>query len=207
MNQLVNPERFNVYPSFVSSNGPAGERLTEYVAKEWKGETHIGETPVSIIEEVVEHGKLAVTAIEKASPKVSRNREEFERLKNDIHCYDQFAAFFSEKVKAAMLVLRYRHSKDISDLEKAAEHLDKSIEYYSELAELTEDTYLYANSMQTQQRKIPISGAEGKNKTWNELYVHYQRELDNLRKNIVLLKTATVQVDTLSGKPVEWLFN
>ena len=207
MSQLVNPEKFNVYPSFVSSNGPIGERLIEYVAKEWKGDTHSGETPVSIIAEVVEHGKIAVTAIEKASTKISRNREEFERLKNDVYCYDQFANFFDKKVRAAMMVLRYSHSKDISDLEKAVIFLEKSLEHYSGLVKLTDDKYLYANSMQTQQRKIPISGAEGKNKTWSELNVHYQRELDNFRKNIGLLKTATVPVDTLTSKPVEWLFN
>jgi len=207
MSQLVNPERFNVYPSFVSSNGPAGERLIEYVEKEWKGEAHCGETPVSIIDEVVEHGRLAVAAIEKASPKVSRNRDEFERLKNDVYCYDQFASFFDQKVRAAMNVLRYRHSKDISDLEKAVIFLEKSMEHYSELLKLTGDKYLYANSMQTQQRRIPISGADGRNKTWSELYVHYQYELDNFRKNIVLLKNSTAPVDTLSSKPVEWFFN
>jgi hypothetical protein len=177
------------------------------VEKDWKGEAHSGETPVSIIEEVAEHGKLAINAIEKASLKVSKNRDEFERFKNDVYCYDQFAGFFDQKVRAAMHVLRYQHSKDISDLEKAVTFLEKSLEHYSELVKLSDDKYLYANSMQTHHRKIPISGAEGKNKTWAEVYVHYQRELDNFRKNIGLLKTSTAPVDTLTGKPVEWLFN
>ncbi|NMC41919.1 MAG: hypothetical protein GYA43_12255, partial [Bacteroidales bacterium] len=207
MSQLVNPERYNVYPSFVSSNGPVGERLIQYAEKEWKGEQHTGETPEQIINEVVEHGKLAVNAIDKASAKVRKNPEEFKRLQNDVYCYNQFACFFDQKVRAAMLVLRYQHSKDVNDLDKAMEYLDKSIEYYSELAELTKDTYLYANSMQTQQRKIPVSGSEGKNKTWAELLVHYKTEQANFRKNIEMLKRSPGSADEFRDKPIDWLFN
>jgi hypothetical protein len=42
--------------------------------------------------------------------------------------------------------------------------------------------------MQTQQRRIPISGANGTNKTWTELLPHYQMELDNFKRNVALLK-------------------
>jgi hypothetical protein len=67
-------------------------------------------------------------------------------------------------------------------------HLEKSIAYYSELADLTKDTYLYANSMQTQQRKIPVGGNDGKNKTWVELLPYYKQELDHFKRNIDSLK-------------------
>jgi hypothetical protein len=66
--------------------------------------------------------------------------------------------------------------------------LEKSLEHYAELVKLTQDSYLYANSMQTAQRRIPIGGDDGKNKTWEELYVHYQKELNNFKKNIQMLK-------------------
>jgi len=55
---------------------------------------------------------------------------------------------------------------------------------------LTKDSYLYANSMQTQQRRIPISGAGGKNKTWEELLPHYEQEYEALKANIELLKNS-----------------
>jgi hypothetical protein len=42
--------------------------------------------------------------------------------------------------------------------------------------------------MQTAQRRIPIGGDDGKNKTWEELFVHYQKELNNFKKNILMLK-------------------
>lgn len=188
MGQLVNPYKYHVYKNFLSSNGPVGEILIDYAEKEWKGETHVGETPPQIIAEVVAHGKLAVEAIEKASSSIGKNKEEFERLKNDVYCYDAFANFFAEKVKAAMLVLNYKYSNDIADLEKAIPHLEKSLAHFNELTRLTKGTYLYANSMQTAQRRIPITGRDGTNKTWEDLLPHYQKEFDVFKRNIDMLK-------------------
>ena len=37
-------------------------------------------------------------------------------------------------------------------------------------------------------RRIPIAGDDGKNKTWGELFVHYQAELENFKNNIAMLK-------------------
>lgn len=55
--------------------------------------------------------------------------------------------------------------------------LEKSVSTYKELAALTKGTYLYANSMQTQQRKIPIRGANGTFKTWEEMLPPFEKEL------------------------------
>ncbi|AXP80037.1 hypothetical protein CJ739_944 [Mariniflexile rhizosphaerae] len=186
--QLVNPYKWRVYPGFYESCGPVGEILLEYAKKEWENSPHEGETPVQIINEIVEHGKQAVLAIDKAEANVTKDKEEFSRLKNDMYCYNAFANFFSEKVETALLVLRYSYSNDIKDLEKALPHLEKSITYYQELVNLTKDTYLYANSMQTAQRRIPIGGDDGNNKTWEELLPHYERELANFKRNLNLLK-------------------
>lgn len=188
--QLVNPSKWRVYPGFHESCGPVGELLLEYAKKEWNHEAHVGETPPQIINEIVQHGKVAVSAINKAAPNVTKDKEEFNRLKNDVYCYDAFANCFSEKVKAAMLVLRYSYSNDIADLDQAVPHLEKALKYYEELVKLTKDTYLYANSMQTAQRRIPIGGDDGNNKTWTELLPHYERELANFKRNLVLLKEA-----------------
>ena len=188
LSQLVNPEKWKVYPGFHESCGPEGEMLIEYMNKEWNKLPHVGEVPPQLISEAVAHGNAAVEAIDKAAPKVTKEKEEFARLKNDVYCYQAFANFFSEKVKAAMLILRYTHSNDLADLEQAVPHVEKSLEYYQQLVDLTKDTYLYANSMQTAQRRIPIGGDDGKNKTWEELLPHYQTEFNNLKKNIEFIK-------------------
>lgn len=189
MTQLINPYRYGLFTLLYNSEGPEGEMLTEYTEKEWKGEKHTGETPVQIINEVKAHGQKAVQAIEQATPSVATNKDEFLRIKNDMYCYDALANSFAEKAEAALLILRYKYSNDISDLEKALPHMQKSLAFYKKLAELTKDTYLYANSMQTQQRKIPVGGDDGKMKTWVELLQVYDKELANFKKNIDSLKT------------------
>lgn len=191
MSQLVNPYKWHVYQSFYGSNGPEGEILLDYAEKEWKGLPHHGETPPQIIEQVTEHARLARQAILAAEGHVTKNKEEFQRLKNDMLCLDAFASFFAEKVKAAQKILRYKYSGDVADLEKALPHLEKSVDYYTSLVKLTENTYLYANSMQTQQRRIPIGGTDGLNKTWKELLPQYIQEKENLKNNITNLKNNT----------------
>ncbi len=188
--QLVNPYKWRVYPGFYESCGPLGEILLEYAKKEWENTPHEGETPVQIINEIVAHGKNAVEAIDKAEATVTKDKEEFARLKNDMYCYNAFANFFAEKVEAALLVLRYSYSNEITHLDKALPHLEKSIAHYQTLVNLTKDTYLYANSMQTAQRRIPIGGDDGNNKTWKELLPHYERELANFKRNLEFLKTS-----------------
>jgi hypothetical protein len=200
--QLVNPAKWRVYPGFHESCGPAGELLLEYAKREWNKQPHAGELPTQIIAEITEHGRLAVEAIDKAEKSVTKDKEEFLRLKNDIHAYKAFADFFSEKVKAAILVLRYSYSNDITDLDKAMPHLEKSIQHYELLVNLTKDSYLYANSMQTAQRRIPIGGDDGNNKTWAELLPHYERELANFKRNLDLLKASKDgKIETKEGKP------
>jgi hypothetical protein len=209
MSQLINPYKYRVWPELYNSDGPEGEKLVDFVEKEWKGEKHIGETPVQTIDEVVKHGKLSVEAIEKAAPYIGTNKAEFNRVKNDMYCNQALGDFFSEKVKAAALVLRYKYSKDVNDLEKALPHLEKSVAFYEKLAGLTKDTYLYANSMQTAQRRVPVGGDDGKNKTWVELLPFYEQELTSFRKNLAALKSgkALAVSQDLSFTPAEITFS
>jgi hypothetical protein len=95
--QLVNPAKWRVYPGFHESCGPVGELLLEYAKKEWNKEPHVGELPTQIIAEITQHGKLAVEAIDQAESKVTKDKEEFLRLKNDMHAYKAFADFFQRK--------------------------------------------------------------------------------------------------------------
>jgi len=188
MAQLVNPEKFGLFTLLYNSEGPVGEMLSEYALKEWKHESHEGETPMDVINKVKAQGKAAVAAIDKATPGVTRDKAEFDRLKNDMYCYDAMGECYAHKAQAALYILRYKYSNDIADLEKAVPEMEQSLQYFRKLTDLTKDTYLYANSMQTQQRKIPVGGNNGKMKTWVELLPVYERELDNFRKNIAQLK-------------------
>ncbi|MGF7233225.1 alpha-d-galacturonidase [Arachidicoccus sp.] len=188
MSELIHPTKYGLFTLLYSSESPKGEMLTEYAKKDWLHQPHMGETPTLIAKEVIENGRNAVNAINAASPYIKKDTAEFNRLKNDIYSYNLLANFYSQKAKAALCVLRYKYSNNISDLEKALPYLESSVQYFSDLAMITKNTYLYANSMQTSQRKIPISGKDGKNKTWVELLPLYQKELANFKKNIQALK-------------------
>ncbi len=184
MTQLIDPARYGLFTLLYESESPEGEMLTQYAEKEWKKQSHVGETPPEVIYEVKEHGHKAVEAIETAASSVTRNKEEFERLKNDMYCYHALANHYAAKAEAALYVLRYKYSNDRRDLEKALPLLQQSVESYEELVSLTKGTYLYANSMQTQQRKIPLRGVNGTYKTWAEVLIPFGTELAIFKRRI-----------------------
>lgn len=205
--QLVNPYKYTVYPGFYESCGPDGEKLIEYVAKEHGAplpvntnfpdnvntkaaahKEHIGELPLQIINECMTHGDRALADIDIVAPYISKNKEEFARLKNDIHCYREFAYAFGYKVRACEHVLNYQYTKDLNELDKALPLLNMSLAHYRILVDLTKDSYLYANSMQTSMRRVPIAGDDGKNKHWAELLPLYEQEVANFVKNLTALK-------------------
>ena len=207
MAQLVNPYKFTIYPGFYESCGPQGEKLIEYVEKEYKGEKHVGELPLDIVNQCVAHGQKASGMIDKmyATAKPTRHEDELRRVANDVACYALFALSFQQKVMAAEQVLNYKWTKDIKYLDAATPLLQNSISLWKQLARITDETYLYANSMQTAQRRIPVGGDNGKMKTWSELAVVYQSELDAFKENIENLKHPVTQtnVKILPAKPAQ----
>jgi hypothetical protein len=210
MTQLINPKRYGYINLLYNSEGPEGEMVIEYAEKEARYQPHTGETPPQVADEVRLHGSKAVAAIEQAAPYITASRDEFNRLKNDMYCYQALANFYAFKAKAALQVLQYKYSHNISDLERAIPLLQNSVQYFTELAARTDTTYLYANSMQTGQRKIPVSGKDAKNKTWSELLVVYKQELQNFIKHIDALKkqgagAGVINMQPLKNAPVQWL--
>jgi hypothetical protein len=106
-----------------------------------------------------------------------------------MYCYQAMANHYAHKAQAALYVLRYKYSNDIKDLEKALPLLRQSVIDYKVLVGFTQSAYLYANSMQTQQRKIPIRGVDGTFKTWAEVLVPFEKELAHFSHKIDSLKT------------------
>jgi hypothetical protein len=191
MTQFINPFRYGVFTLMYESEAPEGEMIIDYAEKQWKQQPHIGETPMQIANEILVHGKNAVEAINKAAPFIKKDVEEFNRLKNDMYIHNEMAKFYSDKVKAAIQVLRFKYSNDVADLEKALPLLESSVLHYKELVKLTEDTYLYANSMQTKQRKIPMRGVDKTFIHWKEMLPVYEVEIANFKNSIDSLKNNT----------------
>ncbi len=205
MSELVNPYKYTIYPGFYESCGPQGEKLIEYVEKEWKQQAHEGELPLDIVNQCVAHGEKALAAISSVNG-VTRHSHEFLRLQNDMRCYDLFARSFRAKVLAAQQVLNYKWSKNVEYLDAAVPLLEISLENWRKLAAVTAETYLYANSMQTAQRRIPVGGDNGNFKTWTDMLPVYEEELEALKLNIAQLKspkTTNVGSNAVAARPAK----
>jgi hypothetical protein len=191
LDELVNPGPYGPVSGLWEWHAPPGERLDVYIKKEWTGQAHEGETPLSVIEDASRFAAQAVTAMEKAAPLVTKNRDEFDRLRNDMHCIQLVSRNYEEKVRAAMLVLRYDLSRDRQDMQKAVVHLEKGLEIYRMLAERTAKTYRYSNTLQTGHRRIPIRG-------WKDdkpYYFHWQQMLPLYEEELVQFKARVANLD------------
>ena len=191
LDALVRPEKYREFPELWESQSPPGERLKDFAEREWKKLAHEGETPVSINAEVLAFSAQAVAAIDDAAPLVTKNAEEFARLRNDVHAIRAMSENYVAKTEAAMAVLRHGYSRDLADMEAAERALAASLEAFRTLTALTKDAYKAANSMQTAQRRIPVPGGkngQAANYHWTQLLPIYEQELADFRAQVTALK-------------------
>ena len=201
MTQLIDPERYNALTLLWEGDAPPGERLADYVRKEWEHESHEGETPVGVAAEVMESAIRAVAAVEAARPFVTKNHDEFERLANDMHCMEAQYRYYHAKTRAAALVLRYGYSRDLADLRAALPLLRESVEHYRRLVALTDKTYREACSVHSASRRIPFLGAPGRYTHWRDCLPAYERELATFERNLKLLETSGPQTTQRERPP------
>jgi hypothetical protein len=190
LDQLVDPVKYHANVQLWESMAPPGERLPEYVDRDWNKQPHAGETPPRVIWEILHYSEQAEKEIDDAAAQVTGNADEFGRLLNDIHCIREMSLNYAAKAQAALLVLRYGHSHEIADLQKAAALLAVSLDHYKALARLTAETYAYANSLQTSQRSIPVKGSvngQPANYHWTQLVPVYEKELADFQARVAAL--------------------
>ncbi len=190
MTQLINPVRYNEFPLLWTGDAPPGERLKDYVAREWNHQSHEGETPLGVADEVVESTRRAVAALDAAAPRVTLNRDEFARLANDVRAVHRQMLYYQAKTRAAALVLRYGYSRDLDDLRKALPLLQDSLDHYRQLLALTDAAYREACSIHSHFRRVPFLGAPGRYTHWRDCIPAYERELANFQRNLKLLETS-----------------
>jgi hypothetical protein len=192
LDQLVNAPKYKPYPELWESQSPPGERLAEFAERDWKQQPHEGETPPQIIAEIEAFSARAVEAIDAAEPLVTKNRDEYLRLRNDIRCIRAMSQNYAAKAAAALQVLRYGYSHDLKDMERAEVLLAASLTHYRTLTALTVDTYTAANSMQTSQRRVPVPGGingQPANYHWKHLLPLYEAELVDFKNQVAALKS------------------
>lgn len=207
LDQLVNPNRYNAIRDLWESLAPPGERLDEYVRKEWNKEPHIGETPGSVIADCLRFSSNAVALLAQASLHVTQNRDEFNRLSNDLQCIHLMAHHYGAKARAAELVLMHSYSKDIAHMEMAERALAESVEWFAKLTELTKDKYHFANSLQTGHRKIPfpcVVGGVVTNYHWTHVLPLYERELADFRMRVAELNETKTGTEKTIAQVAAW---
>jgi len=193
MSQLTNPVRYRPWAETWECQAPQGERLDVYVERETSGMPHIGETPVDIIENVERHAAKAERAIERARRHISGGLEEFERLAADIEAIALMTRAYTHKARAAIDILTYKalaggdFLSRLDLLEAAEPSFRESLEQYRKLASLTERTYLFANSMQTPQRKVPFPDGEAY-RHWKECLPKYEEEFAVFQQRLEMLR-------------------
>ena len=202
MTQLIDPERYNALTLLWEGDAPPGERLDDYVRKEWEHRPHEGETPLGVAAEVMESASRAVAEGEAARPLVTRDREEFARLLNDLHAIETQYRYYNAKTRAAALVLRYGYSHDLADLRKALPLLEESVGHYRHLVALTDQTYREACSVHSSSRRIPFLGAPGRYTHWRDCLPAYERELATFEKNLKALETSGPMTRNLERPPL-----
>ena len=193
MSQLTNVKKYRPNLELWKSVSTPGEQPDEYVKKEISGERHYGETPVEMAADVLRFSAEAEDEIRAAKDFVTRNREEFDRYITDIEAIRMICGVYAKKIDAAVKVLTYKYTMDeelkgdLTLLESAQKDLYESLEIYRSLAELTEKTYLYANSMQTPQRKIPFPNGETYGH-WSQCLPEYEKEYAAFARHVQEMK-------------------
>jgi hypothetical protein len=190
MTQLIDPVRYNALPLLWEGDAPPGERLDDWVRKEWEHQPHEGETPLGVAAEVSASATRAVAAAQAAQPFVTRGGEEFARLLNDMKCIEAQYRYYNAKTRSAALVLRYGYSHDLNDLKQAATLLAESLDQYRHLVALTDKTYREGPSVHSSSRRIPFLGAPGRYTHWRDFLPIYERELATFQRNLKTLETS-----------------
>ncbi|MFD2114983.1 hypothetical protein ACFSTH_14935 [Paenibacillus yanchengensis] len=208
LSQLTNPDRYSPYKGLWEDHAPQGEKIELYVRREVAGQPHVGETPFDVIETVEKLADTAWLAIQEAQKYVTKNKVEFNRLVTDIEAIRYMSFFYGEKVRAAVQIMMYKqlvkddYLKQTELLEQAVVHLENSMAWFEKLTALTENTYLYANSMLTKHRKIPMPDGF-KYKHWADVLPVYEKELNNFRTNVKHLKAGKLPQQVTSQEKIE----
>ncbi|MFS0722828.1 hypothetical protein [Paenibacillus sp. 1P07SE] len=221
MSQLTNPARYGQWKELWDCQAPQGERLDEYVAGQLQCRQPVGESPLDIVASVEGHAERAARAVARAAASVTKAREEYARISSDVRAISLMTKVYTEKVRAAILILTYKEQcagnytdqQQVKLLEEAQAHIYSSLEAYRELAEWTADTYLYANSMQTPQRKVPFSNGETYGH-WQQClplyeaeYSHYARIVEGLKAGRLPEKLAAAEGPPAPYRQAEFILH
>lgn len=196
MSELTNVNEYRPNLELWKSVARKGEQPDDWIRTETAGREHIGETPFDMVDEVEQLAGQAYRQMQALMGELEHPDDEILRISTDVAAIYHMSMSYCKKVEAAMKILYYKATMDenchgdISLLEEAARYMKESLGEYKVLTELTEKTYLFANSMQTPQRKIPFPDGE-RYGHWKACLPEYEREYTNFVRHVGELKSGT----------------
>jgi hypothetical protein len=208
MTQLIDADRYHPEPTLWTGDAPEGERLDDYVQREFTHQPHVGETPIGVAAEVTDASAQAVQEAEAADPYVTQDRAEYERILNDMRCIHTLMQYYNAKTQAAELVMLYGDDHNLDHLVQAETLLAASVDFYRTLVGLTDTTYRQAAALLTGQRQIPFSGKDGKYPHWRDVLPEYEHELKTFQGHLASLQNDAATSPSTAAPPphLDWLF-
>lgn len=202
MPEFTHVKKFRPNYELWKSASTPGEIPDEYVERELKGEKHWGETPLDMVAQVRYYAKLAKEQVKASGDFMleGSNQTEYAYWCSDIEAIALMAESYCKKIEAAIQILFYKNTMDedlqgdLRYLEKAEVLMEESLVCYRRLTSLTKDTYLYANSMQTPQRKIPLPDGEAYGH-WSQCLPEYEKEYACFKKHLGEMKQGIYPTD------------
>ena len=191
MPQLTNAKRFHPNYELARSVARVGESIEDFVKRELKGQSHVGETPLECVARACAMADRAVDIADNIS--LADDDGELARIRDDIRAIARICHIYRLRIHAAIHVLIYRETMNdkcqgnLDLLRTALTDIEASVNQYRELTALTARRYRYCNSMRTKQRRIPFpDGAQFGH--WQDCLPAYEKELEILRSNIEQLQ-------------------
>ncbi|HLI03464.1 MAG TPA: hypothetical protein VKU93_04250, partial [Terracidiphilus sp.] len=153
-----------------------------------------------VSDETVEASRQAYAAAQAAAPFVTRNRDEYERIVNDMHAICLLMQFYNDRIRAAQQVMLYGYDRDATHLQRARPLLAESVERLRELTGVAGPAYRTATGMETTQRQIPFRGGMKDFPGWQQCLPMYEKELAIFDKRIAQLSSGAAVSGTDSAK-------
>ena len=189
MSQFTNVKRYKPNYELWRSVSTPGEQPDDEIRRELAGEAFYGETTADMCREAVAYAKRAEELLGSVQEKAGKNRRELEYWFTDAQAMTALTLSYARKLEAAFCILRYKYTMDedlrgdLGLLRAAVVPWEESMEHYRRLARLTEQTYLYACSMQTRQRKIPFTDGSAFGH-WSQCLPEYEKEFACFKKHL-----------------------
>jgi hypothetical protein len=107
MPQMIDQNRFGPDYPLWNGDAPPGERLQQYVDREFHHQPHHGQTPIGVSNKTVKWSTEALAAARAAAPYVTKDKAEYKRVVNDLHAIHLLMLYYNVKIQAAEQVLLY----------------------------------------------------------------------------------------------------